>query len=816
MAGNLTHPAPTNVPLQLGPRRDEIDFALVAGVLRRRWMLLVACIGLGLGGAFLYASLVPRTYQATTSLRVDPKLGNLPEVYRTVSEEGELATEMEVLRSHSLAEAVVDSLGLQLRVTKPRRVWRTALVSDVHVTQDADTGTYRFVPRSDGGFTVTAGQEANALLVRVLPGSQVRLPGVSFRLADSLPVPDGFVVHVDRLQDAVQRFRENLDVMRSGTESKIVTARYQDTDPSIVRSALNALTGQYLQRRQNEHRIEARSTAAFIEGQLDTLQPELKQAEDELRAFQERSRVVAPEVEGTTQVTRLAALQAERGGVEAERQALAHLLEEVNASSASDRPGGASSVRRLIAFPTLLRTNAASQLLGSLAAVEEQRSELLKRRLPADPEVRFLDARIREQEDKLQGMAEAYLQGLTNQVAALDSTMAGFQRELATVPAKAVRFARLEREPKRLEEMVELLQTRLKETRIAEAAQDPSVQVVDPAIAPSSPHRPRLPLSLAFGLFLGALLGGGAVFLREYRDNTVHTRYDVHWATGIPVLGLVPHLQFHRRRRPALRAAFGRLRLPPLTARGRKHRNGKHRHRAIPLLDIAQGSIPTVPFRGHHSEAYSRLRMNIESLERSETTKVIVVTSPLAQDGKTTSALNLAFALLERGRRVLIMDADLRRGTIGLRLGAAASPGLTELLGGRASVEQAVRQLRIEGLGVLAYMTSGALTEEPARMLASDRMRALCCQLREQYDVILLDSPPLNVVADAAVLGSLADGVLVVARAGVTAPEALAFTVEQLRNVRAPLLGAVLNDVDFRRDAAYDRSYRYYGHEYSD
>jgi succinoglycan biosynthesis transport protein ExoP len=813
MSANLTHPVPTNAPVQLRPRREEIDFALVAGAVRRRWVLLAGCIALGVAGALLYAWLAPQTYRATTSLRVDAKLGNLPEVYRTVSEEGELATEMEVLQSYSLAEAVVDSLGLQLRVIQPRRARLSAFLTDLHVTPAADTGTYRFTPGADGQISITAAPQGAPLSPKVMPGSEVRLPGVTFKLADSLPIDDKFVLRLDQREDAIARFRGGLVLTRSGTESKILTARYTDTDPIVVRDALNALTGQYLRRRQAEHRIEARSTATFIQGQLDTLQPKLKKAEDQLRVFQERSRVVAPEVEGTTQVTRLAALEAERAGVDAERQALAQLLQEIQASSSSEQPGSPSSVRRLIAFPTLLRTNAASQILGSLAAVEEQRSALLEHRLPKDPEVQFLDARVREQEDKLRGMAESYLQGLTNQVAALDSSRAGFRRELAAVPAKAVQYARLEREPKRLAEMVELLQTRLNEARIAEAAQDPSVQVVDPAIAPAKPYRPRLPLSLAFGLFLGLLVGGGAVFFREYRDNTVHTRYDVHWATGIPVLGLIPRLLIHRRRTSALPAGLRRLRQLPFRGRRQHHRNGKHRGRSIPLIDTGAVSKP-VPFAGHHSEAYSRLRMNIQSLEHSEDTKVIVVTSPLPKDGKTTSALNLAYTLLEAGRRVLLIDADLRRGSIGSRLGATSGPGLAEVLGNAVPLEQALRHLDVPDVGYLVYLTAGVLPEEPARLLATERMRLLMSQVRQQYDAVILDSPPLNVVSDAALLGSLSDGVLIVARAGMTAPEALAFTVEQLRNVRAPLLGAVLNDVDFRRDAAYDRSYRYYGHGY--
>jgi capsular exopolysaccharide synthesis family protein len=159
-----------------------------------------------------------------------------------------------------------------------------------------------------------------------------------------------------------------------------------------------------------------------------------------------------------------------------------------------------------------------------------------------------------------------------------------------------------------------------------------------------------------------------------------------------------------------------------------------------------------------------------------------------------------------------LIDGDLRRGVVNRIFGAHREPGLTNILDGTTELEGALRRVDLGRVGSLHYLTTGSLPHNPATVLASDAMTALLARLKEHYDTIIIDSPPINVVTDAALLGVHADGVVVVVRSGVTAVQALTFAMEQLRHVRAPILGAVLNDIDFNRDSAYDGAYRFYGH----
>src|SRR5205085_4207654 len=173
-----------------------------------------------------------------------------------------------------------------------------------------------------------------------------------------------------------------------------------------------------------------RSVARFLRQQLDTLSLQLTDAENTLQTFRQQAQVVNLPAEGTAQVTRLAALQGERSSINAERAALAALLAEVRNAAAKQGPDDPSPYRRMLAFPTLFKNSSTNETLRALTELEDQRSALMVRRTPKDPDVIAMTSRIRELEQELQSVGETYLQGLTNQVAALDASLAQFGAQL--------------------------------------------------------------------------------------------------------------------------------------------------------------------------------------------------------------------------------------------------------------------------------------------------------------------------------------------------------------------------------------------------
>jgi capsular exopolysaccharide synthesis family protein len=821
---------------------ESLWLARVWQALRHHWLLIFAGAGVGMGVAVFLTARVTPIYTATASLQIQDKQFNLPEVFKTLSTGGEINTDMEVLRSRALVAAASSALSLRLRVVTPRKVARAVLFRTIEVDDSAPPGHYRLQLQTDDRYALTDATDGTALGF-ASPGAPIVLRGMRLALNANVPRFPVILFDVAPTSRTVDGVRSALSVQQASLGADVVTLTYQDTDPNLVRQVPNMVMARFISRRQDVAQAEARGTANFLRDQLSTVSGQLAAAEDTMRGFREREQVIDPQTEASSQVSRLVEKESERSSLEAERVAFGQTLEQVTASAAGRAPGTPSPYRQLLAFPTLLRNQAATTLLSSLDNIENERTALLVRRTMDDPDVKVLSNRVAEIEDQLHNLAVTYLDGLTNQVSSLDTALTGFKRELSTLPRKQVNFTRLERKSKGLEDVYTLLQTRLKEAEIQQGVTDPSVQVVDSAPTPLRPSRPRPGLNMLEGLLGGLLLGCLGAFLREYGDKSIRSRNDIMLATGLPVLGLIPEIRQPSGRIALVisgaryvtpwRATAPLLPAPQPTPPPTRKPGPRARYTFFNVLgDEAKepASAPeppptqedlrpilrvamSVPGRAA-AEAYATLQTNIVFSRTDRSVKVLVVTSALPGDGKTTCATNLALTLTQRGIKTLVIDADLRRGVINRAFDAPLEPGLANVLLGTARLEAALRKMEVgETHALMYYLTSGTRADNPTGLIESARMRSLISELATEYDRIIIDTPPVNAVTDAALLGSWADGVILIARAGVTERPALAYAVDQLRRVRAPLLGVVLNAIDFRRDSAYDNAYRYYDSE---
>jgi polysaccharide biosynthesis transport protein len=801
-----------HVPLAAIDRPGRVDPATVAGlwslVRRHRWtvasgvLTMVVLVG-------LFTFLTPPRWESVAAIRLEETKVDLPDLVTRVGQDREVSTELEALESRRLAEATIDSLGLRA-ITTPVRAPRSSLFSALKVTPVDDSAQYTFKLRESDKTYLVHDEDADKDVGTVKAGGSITLPGVAVTVAPTV-TEDEFTLAIIGRDVAAEAFGKALKVDRPDRDANVLTLTYRGTDRRLVRDVPNVLAGLFIADRDSQHKVQARSTAKVLAQQLDSVSRQLTASEGQLEAFREQNGIVSLPDEATSDVTHLAELQADRNTVGSERDALASLMADITAQAARQRPDQPSPYRRLIAFPTLLKNNAASELLASLATVEDERVALLTRRTAKDPDVLTLTARIEQVDQQLKLIGQTYLQGLNNQVSADDAVLRSSAAKMRTIPSKEIQFARLSRQPKVLEDIYTTLQTRLKEAEVAAAVVDPSVYVMDPAVEPHKPVMPRPLLYMAASVVLGLMLGIALALTREARDHTIHTRADVLAATGAPVLGLIPRINLGDEFMSRLRLAED---LGPPGTGGRRRLTGKRRSLTGPHLNgNSESVLVTDPSaRNAVAEAYSTLQTNLAFIHPGGELKTIVFTSPLSGDGKTTSATNLAVTLVQRGHTVLLVDADMRRGVINRVFGSNREPGLSDILQGTTSLEAALRRVDLGRAGSLHYLTTGALPHNPASLIDSPAMRTLMDRLKQHYDTIILDSPPINVVTDAALLGSHADGVVVVVRSGVTAVQALMFAMEQLRHVRAPVLGAVLNDIDFHRDAAYDGAYRFQGH----
>ncbi|WP_028644641.1 polysaccharide biosynthesis tyrosine autokinase [Nocardioides sp. URHA0020] len=290
--------------------------------------------------------------------------------------------------------------------------------------------------------------------------------------------------------------------------------------------------------------------------------------------------------------------------------------------------------------------------------------------------------------------------------------------------------------------------------------------IVDAASLPTDPLSPRVARNLALGLVLGLLLGVGAALLRDLLDTTVKSEEDIAQKLDAPILGGI---------------AF----------------DGSARQR--PLVTSLEPHAPRV-------EAFRVLRTNLQFVEVDSAHKVFVVTSAVPEEGKSTTSVNLAITMAQAGHKTLLIEGDLRRPKATSSLGLDNAVGITTLLVGKVKLEDAIQRYAEADLDVLA---SGAVPPNPAELLQSNAMAQLLDRLRSEYEVIIVDAPPLLPVTDAALLASQADGAIIVVRFGKTTKDQLGQAVQRLQQVDVSPVGVVLNMVPNKRRHGYGYGYGY-------
>jgi polysaccharide biosynthesis transport protein len=359
---------------------------------------------------------------------------------------------------------------------------------------------------------------------------------------------------------------------------------------------------------------------------------------------------------------------------------------------------------------------------------------------------------------------------------------------------KLVQYHILQHDAQSNKALYDGLLQKLKEAGITAGLRSSNIRVVDPALAPSSPSRPQKARNILLAILVGLVGGVGLALFREYLDNTVKSPDDIETLTGLPSLAVVPSLpglNGHHRRL----SRFSREAHPQVTAGPR-----------VELLSYVQP-------KSQISEAFRALRTSLLLSQAEHPPQVILVTSALPREGKTTAAVNLAVTLAQLGDRTLLMDSDLRKPGVrrALNLTIGKEGGLSSYLAGVSTLDEVI--ITHPAITNLDALTTGPVAPSPADLLSSHRMREAITELRRRYKFIVIDSPPIMAATDAVILSSLTDGVLLVVRSGETPKEAFTRTRDLLAAVKSRLLGVVLNAVDSSAPDYY-YSYRYYPYAY--
>lgn len=556
--------------------------------------------------------------------------------------------------------------------------------------------------------------------------------------------------------------------------SQVVRLSFDSTDRELAALVPNALAEIYIEADMQARMQMTQRALAFINGQVGELRQKLKASEDALQAFRDRERIIDAKGLAQSGATRqVEDLTRQLGEARARRGEAETTYNQVTTAVRAGVAG-------LETLPAVQKQPLVMRFREAETDAERRVNEASKRygaehpkMIAAETELKSARENLRRQIANVTQTVTRELEGARSNEQALERALNAAKAEIANLNRKEFQLASLEREMQNNRQLYEMFIQRLKETNISEAMQTANARVIDPATAPLTPFGPNKRAIVGVSL-LGALLAAVALaLLIERLDNTVKTTHEVEQRLGVPALGAVQYTRVKR---------------------------GQQLERIF--LDEPQTSV---------AEAIRTVRSAVMLSALDSPKKIVLVTSSLPEEGKTTIAANLALALSQISKTLLI-EADLRRPKIGRIFGVkAALPGLSELCAGTARPQECVYPIADTQISLLL---SGKVPPNPQELLASQRFEHILRALAADFDVVVLDSPPLQLVSDALVLSRLATGVLYVVKADDTPYPLARRALRKLLRVNAPVTGVVLNQLDILKADRYYGEYSGYGRRY--
>ena len=581
-------------------------------------------------------------------------------------------------------------------------------------------------------------------------------------------------------RNALGAFQQGLSI-DPVEKSNIVKVSFLSQDPNLSAKVANTLVRDYIQQSIDVRFRSTSQAAEFLTKQLAGMKQQLEQSEDQLQRYSAANGIVFLNDQDKQNVTtaRLQQLQNDYTQAQADRyhwQSMDGLLRDGQAP------------------PDTLTNQGVQQLDLQLANLQRQYRDVTTIYKPEHPaalrlhrQIVALQQALASEKSSLASDIRKHYQAAQQREALLQGALDRQKAEVNDIAQRSVEYNILQRQVDSNRTLYDGLLQRLKTAEINSGLNASSIHVVDPAVAPLRPAKPILWLNCLLGLLGGLFVGISAAFFQEYLDNSLKTPDDVVRHLGLTVLGLIPAIEE-----------------APVAARnalpGARHPSAS----AGPVGTLADG-LPGLQAHSPAGEAYRALRTTL-LLGANVGSRVYLVSSAIPGEGKTTTAVNLAASLAGLGRRVVIIDADLRKPQIHRRLDVRFHPGLADYLSGVAQVGDIIHETEIEGLSVIPF---GHLPPNPVDLLMGGAVVELMDGLRERFDYVFFDTPPVLYFADARVLAPVVDAALLVVRAGETPRENVVRARRLFEQVNGRILGIVLNGL-----APNTQGYEYYGYKY--
>ena len=640
--------------------------------------------------------------------------------------------------------------------------------------------------------------------------------------AVQMPAAEGAEQSFAPVSVIASRIRRMMDFSPE-RESDVIKITARSSDPRESAVLANTFAEVFQEHEMSITRTRSKSLREFLQNQVNSKKSALDRAESELKAYMQASGVVSLDAQASRVTTQLSALEASRDGVDIEIESLSKTLATYQ-ERLPEQEREAVKVMKQANDPYIKR------IQEQLANLQVQRDVLMNQDLSAvgkeiySQKLKEIEGQIANLQKKLDERTSSFLQAgpygevgsmqadpagyltqarqkifetqmqiqaLQSKKSALNNVIRQYESEFGQIPRKSIDLARLQRNRLSAEKLYLMVDEKFNEVSIVEKSEFANVGVVDKAAVPGAPVSPVLSINLMLGALIGFALGVGVVLLREYIDVRIHTPDDL------------------KRKGYTVLAYAARMGMPVPTA------PGATMEREVPP-QLASLEEPFSPY----AESYRRLRTNLKVDQAAGRFKNILVTSPNPGEGKSTVACNLAITFAQAEKKVLLIDADIRRPTIHANFRLHQTPGLTTLLTGEATLKDVVHRNVVPNLDIIC---AGLLEAKDIEIFGRKNIRSFIEQSDQTYDIVILDSSPVLPVADPLTLTGLADGTILVVSANETRLATLERSVELLAGAGGKIAGVFLNNFDARR--AYGGFYgsdRYgyysasYGHDGSE
>ena len=583
-------------------------------------------------------------------------------------------------------------------------------------------------------------------------------------------IPDGVRVSLTSL------FVNSLSVQfERGTE--IVQIQYRSTSPALGARIANEIAESYIDRNFQSKYATTLKATTWLNGQLDGLRKSVVEADQKFAKFQQETGLLQTDETHNPNLDKLLQLNVALGNAQAQRI----LKEELYRASTSVEP---DQLLPAGSFPALqsLRTQKAT-LDGEYASLSAKYGDAYPRVAQIKNQILQVERTIDKEAARAKHQIEVEYQTALSNERSLSSAADQQKQAIFALNQTALQYTILQRQVLSSRALYEDLVRKLQEAGIASGLNADAISVIDQAMPAIIPSGPRKTLNMEVGFVIGLLIGLGIAVLLETLNSAIQTPEDIATYSGLPTLGFVPHAEGGMK----TVQRFGEKKLDP-----------SQRRLAFRI---------TEDVRSKFAEAFRLLRSNLLLSSAGAPPKVILVCSSWPNEGKSTTTSNLAAVLAQMDKRVLLVDADLRRPSLQRYFNVPPTAiGLSEILSG-AEYDPADFSYPDPNVPTLQLLTAGKIPPSSSELLMSPQMTKVLEEWRHLYDFVIIDSAPILAVSDALFLASVADGVVIVVRAGSTPRKALRTLKDNITKVRGRIIGVLLNDVKASSEAYYE----YYG-----